>query len=629
MVTCCDNVRRHFGRSIIGIGVLLLLSGVSNAELVAHWPLDDPAGTGGIDSVMEVANGYNGTPTADAPEVFLPDFGYDGAFGTSAEFYQTTIDVPYDEALNPESFTFAAWAQPYISDAGYYSLVTSRQDGVTGGYIIYNNNGLWNFWTGYEGGGWDTLSDGPAVEVGEWQHVAISYDADTSTKSIYFNGELYWDQEGLYDPNPSRDLHIGGGGDAGTQYQFDGAIDDAALWNVALDEDSIAAIVANGAASVTANQVAHWALDDPSGTGGPGSVADSLTGQFAGTTPDPNSLDLEFGAPGAGPGTGSAVEFTNASIDVVYEESLNPESFTVTAWAKSNAVDGQFHSVITSRNDAFPDLEGFILYQGSNGMWQFWTGPGIGAGGWDGLEGPAVEEDEWTHLAISYDVDTNEKTLWVNGEEFTDGGGGSGYAPNLLKDLHIGGGADDGTQFRWNGSIDDVAIFDTVLTEEEVLAIMQFGVGGEGILGDYNNNGVLDAADLDLQTEQIMASPGDLSYDLNDDGQVTFADREIWVNDLKNTWMGDADLDGEFNSSDLVTVFAAGKYESGENASWSEGDWDGDATFGSSDLVAAFASGGYEQGPKAAVSAVPEPGSLTLSLFGIASLLGLVRRRSA
>ena len=33
----------------------------------------------------------------------------------------------------------------------------------------------------------------------------------------------------------------------------------------------------------------------------------------------------------------------------------------------------------------------------------------------------------------------------------------------------------------------------------------------------------------------------------------------IWVNDLKNTWIGDANLDLEFNSGDMVQVFVAGQ----------------------------------------------------------------------
>ena len=108
---------------------------------------------------------------------------------------------------------------------------------------------------------------------------------------------------------------------------------------------------------------------------------------------------------------------------------------------------------------------------------------------------------------------------------------------------------------------------------------------------------------------------------------VDYADREVWVDDLKNTWIGDANLDDEFNSGDMVQVFARGKYETGADATWGEGDWNADLKFGSGDMVAAFAAGGYEKGMKAvAVDAVPEPGSIVLALLGTIGLVGFARR---
>jgi hypothetical protein len=151
-------------------------------------------------------------------------------------------------------------------------------------------------------------------------------------------------------------------------------------------------------------------------------------------------------------------------------------------------------------------------------------------------------------------------------------------------------------------------------------------VFGAGLIGDYNANGVLDAADLDLQAAAMMGGANPAEFDLNGDSLVDINDREQWVNVLRNTFMGDANLDGEFNSSDFVTVFVAGKYETGAAALWAEGDWNGDGVFNSSDFVIAFVGGGYENGPRAGVSAVPEPGSVTLALMGLLGLAGLTRR---
>jgi hypothetical protein len=148
---------------------------------------------------------------------------------------------------------------------------------------------------------------------------------------------------------------------------------------------------------------------------------------------------------------------------------------------------------------------------------------------------------------------------------------------------------------------------------------------GEPLTGDYNKNGELDAPDLDLQALAIRDGGGP-KYDLNSDGEINFADREVWVNDLKNTWIGDANLDLEFDSSDMVQVFVGGMYELDQDANWEEGDWNGTLRFDSGDMVAAFVAGGYEKGPRPPAVAVREPTSAIL-LLGSLIVIATSRRR--
>ena len=115
---------------------------------------------------------------------------------------------------------------------------------------------------------------------------------------------------------------------------------------------------------------------------------------------------------------------------------------------------------------------------------------------------------------------------------------------------------------------------------------------------------------------------------MNGDAQVNEADVSVWVKDLYNSWIGDADLNGEFNSGDLVVVLASGTYETGADSVWSTGDFNGDGHTDSGDLVAALSDGGYEIGPRAAVAAVPEPASASLLLLGTLALLSRRRQSS-
>ena len=114
--------------------------------------------------------------------------------------------------------------------------------------------------------------------------------------------------------------------------------------------------------------------------------------------------------------------------------------------------------------------------------------------------------------------------------------------------------------------------------------------GSPGLGGDYNNDAVVNAADADAQSAAMNDPNPDLeTFDENMDGAVDFLDRTIWVKqhavDGNGTWVGDSNLDGEFNSGDLVDVFAAGQYETGQAAGWAEGDWSGDMQFSSGDLA--------------------------------------------
>jgi hypothetical protein len=77
------------------------------------------------------------------------------------------------------------------------------------------------------------------------------------------------------------------------------------------------------------------------------------------------------------------------------------------------------------------------------------------------------------------------------------------------------------------------------------------------------------------------------------------SDRYNYHNEYRFWKLGDANHDGEFDSSDLVDVFQAGEYEDGVpgNSTWEEGDFNRDGDFDSSDLIEAFQYGGYESVP--------------------------------
>lgn len=124
---------------------------------------------------------------------------------------------------------------------------------------------------------------------------------------------------------------------------------------------------------------------------------------------------------------------------------------------------------------------------------------------------------------------------------------------------------------------------------------------------DLNRNGVYDVDDVTLLTQLIGQPDADPRGDLDGDGAVSLHDLETLIGSYWNSVLGDANLNGDFGTDDLITVFQAGKYETGELADWSAGDWNADRQFNSSDLVAAIiAASGYCPGPRLSVP-IPEP----------------------
>ena len=162
----------------------------------------------------------------------------------------------------------------------------------------------------------------------------------------------------------------------------------------------------------------------------------------------------------------------------------------------------------------------------------------------------------------------------------------------------------------------------------EIVAIDNIRIhSGELQTDDLNGDGQVDVGDIDLLAASVAAGSNEPKFDIDGNGLINGGDLRVYVKDTMNSWIGDANGDGEFNSSDFVSVFTAGKFEQDVDASWSEGDWNGDNRFNSSDFVAAFTDGGFELGPRPAAQTVPEPTSiLAIGLFGFFALFNRFRK---
>jgi hypothetical protein len=149
-------------------------------------------------------------------------------------------------------------------------------------------------------------------------------------------------------------------------------------------------------------------------------------------------------------------------------------------------------------------------------------------------------------------------------------------------------------------------------------------LGAAGLAGDFNNDAVVGATDIDLLCDAIESSqpPGD--FDVNGDGSLNDADLTYEVETILGTQFGDTDTDGDVDLADLGNL-ATGFGQTGERR-WSRGNSDCDQDVDLNDLGTLATN--FQSGRAAAMAEfaalVPEPTTLP---FAALIALGLRRRR--
>ena len=105
--------------------------------------------------------------------------------------------------------------------------------------------------------------------------------------------------------------------------------------------------------------------------------------------------------------------------------------------------------------------------------------------------------------------------------------------------------------------------------------------------GDIDGDGQISASDIDAFCARI--NDGDMSLDLDQDGVASYDDTVFFIRSVLGTDLGDANLDGVFDSNDLNIR----EFEDGidGNSTWADGDFNCDGDFTSADLVIAFETG--------------------------------------
>ncbi|HEY9174094.1 MAG TPA: LamG domain-containing protein, partial [Verrucomicrobiae bacterium] len=138
-------------------------------------------------------------------------------------------------ALNPTNITLAAWVKPF-SYPTVGCAILRKEAGATDQYLLQLGDGTTagvpHFNSGIPGG-WSTGTT--PLPLNHWSHIVGTYNGRTAC--VYLNGLLV-DSRTVTGPMPvtTHDLFIGRM-EGDTQRNFDGLIDEAAIWNRGLSSD--------------------------------------------------------------------------------------------------------------------------------------------------------------------------------------------------------------------------------------------------------------------------------------------------------------------------------------------------------------------------------------------------------
>jgi hypothetical protein len=146
------------------------------------------------------------------------------------------------ESLNNASFTLSLWAQPnQLRIQGLVDKTPAPQ---------------WRLFMNSPAGAveFDALPGEianiatPVTSVGQWSHIAATYDSGTKTAKIYFNGAFVREAANV---NMNVDSPVNINIASPENSRFNGIIDEVAIFKVALDVDDINEIMTEGLGAAT------------------------------------------------------------------------------------------------------------------------------------------------------------------------------------------------------------------------------------------------------------------------------------------------------------------------------------------------------------------------------------------
>lgn len=203
--------------------------------LIGYWKFEDASGT-------SAQNNRGGTSVSfgSGNSSRMPSWTQAGKSGYALVFDGTDDYVSAGSTYNAnESITIAAWIKPMSAQRN-----TVVDKGTQYWLELVNSNVLTYRYWGATSGGWRSFTTVSTVPLGEWSHVAVVNSPSWSAPKIYINGAEATISTQSQEPNiGSGTFYIGGY--SGSNYNFNGTIDEVMVFSRALSAGEIRLLYEN------------------------------------------------------------------------------------------------------------------------------------------------------------------------------------------------------------------------------------------------------------------------------------------------------------------------------------------------------------------------------------------------
>jgi len=175
----------------------------------------------------------------------------DGRFNSALEFdgVDDYVDCDNDVTLNPsDTITIQAWFKAVNLPSAYPRIVSKETNTTANPYSVMVRQGdsVVRFLLG--DGTTEYGAGDVAITLGVWYHIAATYDG--AMMRIYLNGTLAGTRDLIF-TLPDRTTSVLIGNNPPNDRQFNGTIDEVAIFSVALDKEEIKKMMTKGVGRAT------------------------------------------------------------------------------------------------------------------------------------------------------------------------------------------------------------------------------------------------------------------------------------------------------------------------------------------------------------------------------------------